>query len=277
MIHLYSYKYEIPVSANHYDGLENTTMFNDKLKLYKNFKNVINFKIRDRDRKTIIVSNDLTVKLVFINEYTGLIVSTLYLSVQNTGTATSYQVEILPSDLVNFEQGISYSFIASLMDANGQDEALYIDHDFNVKGKVQILESYASILEDTMKDYSQRYTNAPQQTSGVDAYTPSNPIPDNYYFNDFVQVDDNFVELDFSSYDNSSTCDVIVQIQSGKYYPLYTNENVQWKDVVTYHGIGDTTFNLNLNKFGYYRIVMVTPNPEKFYMVRKYTNHNPKY
>ena len=252
MQYIYSYSNTIPLFKNHSEGLENTSMYNSTLKLYKGFNNVIKFKIRDRDRRSITFE-DKSVKIVIINQYTDIEVTSFYLSPDENDKIVSAKIE--PSHLEDIEEGSGYLFMAVLVDDLDQsEELLYIDHDFGVTAPLEVLEAIRKPIKTEYHKKEQLVDNFEKPMHGF------------HYFHEFIKDDESVLYVEFESTDNS-TCDVFLEVNNLRYAPIDTNANNQWEKIKKYYdvGIDPLRFDLKNEKYNYYRIVIETDEPEKFF------------
>ena len=151
MIHIYKYSRTVPIFRNvSYEGLENTsTMFNDTITLHRNLDNVLNFKLTDRDRSSIALENkNICVKIV--DDETTIVVDTFYLSPTNN---TKIYSVVLPKEFINqLLPRRGYGYFVSIVDAEGNEEPLYIDHDFMMKGEMEVIDNYSEIVREKMNE-----------------------------------------------------------------------------------------------------------------------------
>ena len=257
MIHIYKYSRTVPLFRNvSYEGLENTsTMFNDMITLHRNLDNVLNFKLTDRDRRSIVLENkNICVKIV--DDKTTLVVDTFYLS--PTDNTKIYSV-ILPKTFVNqLLPRHGYGFFVSIVDAQGAEEPLYIDHDFMMKGELEIVDNYSEITTEKMNEsYSQRLDAHEKEVEGE------------YVLDEFIESDGDFRKVEFKTYDDQVSDAIKVKIQKhrGKYFPVRTNDELQWEDFIEVSNIHNHTWSYQELPEGKYRAVLITETPEEYFFV----------
>lgn len=256
MIHLYKYVRTIPIFRNvSNEGLENTsTMFNDTITLHRNVNNVLKFKLTDRDRRTVNIGNQ-NIKVNIVDDATTLIVDTFYLS--PTENTKIFEVT-LPKTFVNqLLPRRDYSFTVTIVDAHGEEEALYIDHDFMMGGSITVYDNYSEIDAEKYEGYVQR----------VDAHEKD--VDGEYVLEDYIEVDEDFVKVELLSYDSINDPEITVKLQKfrEKYYPVRVNEELQWKDYIEVHNTNSHVWsNIELPK-GKYRLVLLTQDPSPYFMV----------
>lgn len=257
MIHIYKYSRTVPIFRNvSYEGLENTsTMFNDTITLHRNLDNVLNFKLTDRDRRSIEIENkNICVKIV--DDKTTLVVDTFYLSPTNNAKVFSV---VLPKTFINqLLPRRGYGFFVSLVDAEGKEEPLYIDHDFMMKGELEVVDNYSEIVSEKMNEsYSIRLDSHEDEVDGE------------YVLDSFIDVDENFRMVEFKTYDDQVSDPIKVKIQKhrGKYYPIRPEDSSQWEDFIEVNNIHNHTWSHHELPEGKYRAVLITETPEDYFFV----------
>jgi len=257
MIHIYKYSRTVPIFRNiSYEGLENTTtMFDDTLTLHRNLDNVLNFKLTDRDRRSIATDNrNICVKIV--DDETTLIVDTFYLS--PTENAKIYTV-VLPKTFVNqLLPRRGYSYFVSLKDAEGNEEPLYIDHNFMLKGDITVEDNYSEIVSEKMNEnYSLRLDAHEEEVEGE------------YVLDDYVEVDENFRSLELKTYNDLSSDAIRIKIQKhrGKYFPVRPNDHLQWEDFIEVSNVHNHTWSFQELPEGKYRVILYTQVPEEYFFI----------
>ena len=211
-------------------------MFNDKIKLYKGVNNPIQFKIRDLDRVTKTPSN---VSFTLLDKNKVILLQT-YLELQENDK--KYTLTLDKQTLSEIEPSTGYYFILTFLDEDNNPIPLFVDHDFNVHGKVEVhnavtpvqIESFSNI-EEVKYDYL------------------DDKVPSNYHFiiDERFNVDDKTIKFVFTS---SKEVDLHVFKHRRKYYPVLPKEMKQWELDQSYYNIDEKQI-LSLPK-GHYMFVV---------------------
>lgn len=256
MIHIYKYSHIIPIFRNtSFEGLENTsTMFNDSITLHRNVNNVLNFKLTDRDRRSVDIDNvNITVKIVDL--HSTLIVDTFYLS--PTDNRKIFKATLPASSVNQLLPRRDYNFIVSLIDANGEEEALYIDHDFMMGGTITVVDNYSDIAPEKVEGYIQRMDRRDKKIHGE------------HCLENYIDVNEDFIKAEFMTYDDQNTVPVKIKLQKHreKYFPVDTDDDIQWEDYTEANStLTHTWSNMELKK-GKYRAVIVSDTPSEHFFV----------
>ena len=259
MIHIFKYLQIVPLFRNvSNEGLENTnTMFNESITLHRNVDNVLNFKLTDRDRRSIDIDNK-NIKVKIIDDHTKLIVDTFYLS--STNNAKVFKADI-PATFVNqLLPRRDYSFNATIEDSSGNEEPLYIDHDFMMRGNITVIDNYSEIVSKKYEDYSLRLDTFDREIEGE------------YFLEQYIDVNDDFIKMEFMTYDELVSDPVTIKIQKNRkrFFPIATDDEIQWLDHITIHNTHMHTWsNVELEE-GRYRVVLITEVPQEYFVVYHY-------
>ncbi len=132
------FKYDADIHFMLADDINKTVnppMNNKIIKIYKGVDSVINFNVKDEDRKSVsLTSGTLTAYLV--NHTTGnLLFSRLVEEIDNTTGQAKFK--IFNKDLVGVESGF-YDLSVTFADVTGQVLSLYCDRGDNVKMTIEI-------------------------------------------------------------------------------------------------------------------------------------------
>lgn len=261
MISIFKYTKTVPIFRNvSNEGLGNTdAMFNDTITLHRNMDNTINFKLTDRDRRTVQFENkNICVRIV--DDETHLVADTFYLSPTQTPKVLS---ATLPSAFVNqLDPRLGYSFFVAIESPDGSLEPLYIDHDFHMSGNVTVLDNYSEVVQDKHDGYHQRTDNFEDDIRGE------------YCLSTFINVDVNFRQLDFKTYDSQSSEPVSIKIQKhhGKYFPISTEDDSQWREFLEVKNVHTHSWSHVELPEGKYRAVLTTETPEQYFFVEHTVN-----
>jgi len=143
-----------PDITNTTSNKRNYTMFDNKIKLYKNSTQVVLLEVRSITRKLLAVTGqDFYINV--INRLTGeLSARKIAESVDAANGRLSFT--FVPFDLVNLHPG-NYSFSISTIDTNQVETFLYLDHNGGANGDCEVLdkalpEFAPSILVDDFND-----------------------------------------------------------------------------------------------------------------------------
>lgn len=257
MIHIYKYSRTVPIFRNATtEGLENTsTMFNDTITLHRNLDNVLNFKLTDRDRRSIVLENkNISVKIV--DDETTLVVDTFYLSPTNN---TKIYSTTLPKDFVNqLLPRRGYAYFVSLVDAEGIEEPLYVDHDFMMKGGIEVMDNYSEVV-----------TNKMTETYEIRLDAHEKEVDGEYVLDEYIESDGDFRMLQFKTYDDLVSSPITVKIQKhrAKYFPVRPNDELQWEDFIEVSNIHSHTWSYHELPKGKYRAVLFTETPEEYFFL----------
>ena len=262
MIHIYKYSRIVPIFRNvSNEGLENTsTMFDETITLHRNLDNVLNFKLTDRDRRSIVTENkNICVKIV--DDETTLIVDTFYLSPTNNAKIFT---TTLPKTFINeLLPRRGYGFFVTLVDASGNEEPIYIDHDFLIRGEIEVLDNYSEVITNKIDEgYSTRLD------------THEDEIDGEYVLDEYIEADGDFRSVEFMTYDDTVSPPINVKIQKHreKYFPVRTVDEIQWEDFIEVSNIHNHVWSYNELPKGKYRAVLITDNPDDYFFVQTTIN-----
>lgn len=254
MINLYQYTQLIPVFRNSgNEGLENTEMFNDHIVLHRNMKNRLKFKLTDRDRRSINLDNE-KIKIKIVDDESTLVVDTFYL--YPTEKSKIFAVELDAAFVNQLLPRFDYSFVTSVEMADGTEEVLYMDHDFQSKGSVEVVDNYSETDERAITGFTQRVDHNDKEITG------------DHYLTDYIHVDDDFLGMEVKSYDGTIRTDFVLQRHKERYFPVSTEDDGQWKSFTKVYDSASQTFSKDQLSKGYYRLVL-TDNvaPEDFFVI----------
>jgi hypothetical protein len=132
----------------------NLTMFENKIKLYKNSTQVVLLEVRSITRKLLAVTGqDFYINVM--NRLTGELVSKKQAETVDAANGR-LSFTFVPFDLVNMHPGM-FSFSISTIDTNQIETFLYLDHDGGATGDCEVLDKALpafspSILVDDFND-----------------------------------------------------------------------------------------------------------------------------
>lgn len=254
MIHLYQYTQLIPVFRNSgNEGLENTEMFNDHMVLHRNMTNRLKFKLTDRDRRSIDMDNQ-KIKIKIIDDETTLVVDTFYL--YPTEKSKIFAVELDKEFVNQLLPRNDYSFMTAVEFGDGTEEVLYMDHEFLSKGSIEVVDNYSETDQYSITGFTQREDHNEK------------PITGEYYLTDHIHVDEDFLGMEIKSYDGTTRTDFVLQRHAGRYFPVSTKDDSQWRSFTKVYDSASQTFSKDQLGEGYYRLVLTDNNsPEDFFVV----------
>lgn len=254
MIHLYQYTRLIPVFRNSgNEGLENTDMFNDHIVLHRNMTNRLKFKLTDRDRRSIDLDNQ-KIKIKIIDDESTLVVDTFYL--YPTEKSKIFAVELDKEFVNQLSPRFGYSFVACVEFGDGSEEMLFLDHDFQSKGAIEVVDNYSETDQYTLTDFTQREDQHEYKVDGE------------YYLTQHIHVDENFVSLEVKSYDGTTRTDFELQKHAERYYPVSTQDDTQWRSFTKVYDSNSHTFTKDQLGRGYYRVLLTdNDQPGDFFVI----------
>jgi hypothetical protein len=157
VIYLYSYKLPIQLSETNLGAPNfNRPMYNYNIKLYKNNHNVIDFVVRNNDRKPVTLF-DATLTVVIQNSLSGQVVLEKAACVTNEREGRA-QVRITASETEMWDLG-AYFYNVKISRPNQGQEFLYVDLTDNVVGNFELLPPVGGQL-------------VPSQTLDASEFTP---------------------------------------------------------------------------------------------------------
>lgn len=243
MINIYSYEKTYKLLSGEYKNLEDTTMFNDTITVYKGLTNTISFKIRNRDR----VSITPPVVILNIKRFdNNLLVSRLYLELIESDKF--YKADLSPLELDHLDVNTKYMFFLTY-EENGIERPLYTDHNYSIEGEFNLKEPHTIPSELEVE------------------------FDDNFISNGYVRIDESMVALVFRDKNNTITT---TELKIYKHRNIILNYDVNDSKLWSlYSVIYPSTHETDISFLprGHYKFEIVSPSKygksiKKFYIDR---------
>lgn len=156
LIYLYSYQLPVQLSeTNHGAPNYNRPMYNYNIKLYKNNRNIIDFVVRNNDRKPVRLI-DSRVDVIVQNSVTGLVVLEKQACVTDEVKGRA-QLTITAAETENWPLG-SYFYNVRLTNSDLSQEFLYVDLADSATGSFELLPAVGGILVPSTTIESEQFT-----------------------------------------------------------------------------------------------------------------------
>lgn len=236
MIHIYHYNNLIDLTALQ-GNLGNTTMFNDKIKLFKGLDNKIHFKIRNTDRVTQ-TPNNVVFTLLDSNK---VILLQSYLDFDENDK--KYTLSITNQQLTDVTPSKAFYFTLSYRnDSDNGSMPLFVDHNFEIHGKVEVIAAHTPINIDEYNKFKE-----------VDYKDLVDFVDEDHTFllNERFNVDEKHIKFTFTSI---LPVKLLVFKHKGKFFPVDPEEMKQWEPYEVYYNVSHKDI-LGLPK-GHYMFVV---------------------
>lgn len=231
MINIYLYEKTINLLNGNYTNLDDTTMYNDSITIYKGVNNTISFKIRNRDR---VQQTPSDVLLHIKRADNSLLVSQMYLELVEDGKF--FKVIIKPSDIEQLDSNVVYNFFLTFVDSDGI-KPLYTDHDFNSFGEL-IVRDLAREPSITDIDFTELYDK------------DGDPVLNTFVSKQHIFVDEFTVKIELSD-ETLTTTKIFIDKHRKNFIHYETDVSKYWTEYMTIVP-EDTVTHLDLPK-GHYR------------------------
>lgn len=152
------------------------------IKVSKNLTTLINFQIRDRDRKKNYLPNTTLYLTVSKRDNSALMFRKAL--ILDSSTDATYYVKVVPSDMTGFEQGL-YRYSVTVVDSSGAEMPLYMDQGYRMDGVFELTDNAftPSTAPINVTDFFTFYENWTGNPGAVDSrYDYSSIINGNTFY-----------------------------------------------------------------------------------------------
>jgi hypothetical protein len=175
VIYLYSYKLPIQLSETNRGAPNyNRPMYNYNIKLYKNNHNVIDFVVRNNDRKPVTLF-DARLTVVIQNALSGQVVLEKAACVTNEREGRA-QVSITASETEMWDLG-GYFYNVKIARPNKGQEFLYVDLTDNAVGSFELLPPVGGLLVPSQSLDSSQFTPISENWLDKDTWFSTGAFP----------------------------------------------------------------------------------------------------
>lgn len=258
-IPLFCYNQAIHLTSTDYHGRkENTTMFQETLRIHQNMSNPVHITISDRDRVRLKITEDeelpFQLRIRIINRQ-RIVVYSEYLVPVIEG---DFFKVILTKELVNsMESDETYHFTITQVDNSTQEETpLYIDHNFNIMGRIEVVSNFRDVYTEIVTQVD----NYATRQNGKDV-----SLDNKFYFITPVLNNADLVSVEVLPQHLDKHCIITIERDNQSRYPM-TERPSQWDEVISLRSPPEgTTLPINLiPERVYFRVVIHTDYPDAF-------------